>query len=101
MPRPIITISSIAAPPRAQFEGDPTMARRAIRLLIVAATVTTFYAAPSLAQTHQLQGIVVTNKNGQLTIKTPSGNQTIALPHDARVRSISGAFNSNKQVVPV
>jgi outer membrane protein OmpA-like peptidoglycan-associated protein len=68
--------------------------------LIIAASAVAFNAAPALAQTHQIQGIVVTNKAGQLTIKTPSGNQTVTLPHDARVRSISGAFNSNKQVMP-
>lgn len=76
------------------------MASRAVRLLIVAASVTAFQAAPALAQAHKIEGIVVTHKNGQLTVKTPQGNQTVTLPHDARIRSISGAFNSNKETVP-
>jgi outer membrane protein OmpA-like peptidoglycan-associated protein len=76
------------------------MGRRPVRLLIVAVSAAALQMAPVLAQSHQLQGIVVTNKNGQLTIKTPQGNQTITLSHDVRVRSISGAFNSNKQVMP-
>ena len=74
------------------------MGSRAIRLLIVASAAT-ISAAPLLAQA-KLEGIVVTNKGGQLTVKTPHGNQTVTLPHDARVRSISGAFNANKEVVP-
>jgi len=77
------------------------MASRAIRLLIVGASIAAFQVAPALAQVHELEGIVVTNKNGQLTVKTPSGNQTVAVSHDARVRSISGAFNSNKEVMPI
>ena len=76
------------------------MGRRPVRLLIVAASAAALHMAPLVAQSHQLQGIVVTNKNGQLTVKTPHGNETIALSHDVRVRSISGAFNANKQVVP-
>jgi len=74
------------------------MASRAMRLLIVASAAT-LSAAPLLAQ-GKLQGIVVTNKNGQLTVKTPHGNQTVTLPHDARVRSISGALGGQKEVVP-
>lgn len=56
--------------------------------------------APALAQTQEISGIIVTNHNGQLTVKTPSGDQTIMLAPDARIRSISGAFNGQKQVVP-
>ena len=67
--------------------------------LIVAASAS-LYAAPVLAQTHQVQGIVVTNQHGQLTIKTPSGNTTYQLSPSARIRSISGAFGGQKQVVP-
>ena len=74
------------------------MGSRAIRLLIVASAVT-LTATPLLAQT-KVEGIVVTNKDGQLTIKTPHGNQTVSLPHDARVRSISGALGGQKEVVP-
>jgi len=75
------------------------MATRAIRLLIVAATATSFYAAPTLAQ-GQVQGIVVTNKNGHLVVKTPSGNVTYQLSPSVRIRSISGALGGQKQVVP-
>lgn len=74
------------------------MGSRAIRLLIVASAVT-LSATTLLAQT-KLEGIVVTNKDGQLTVKTPHGNQTVSLPHDARVRSISGALGGQKEVVP-
>lgn len=77
------------------------MARHAIRLSILAVSAAILQVAPGHAQTHQIQGIVVTNHNGQLTIKTPQGDQTIALPHNTRVRSISGALGGQKQTVPV
>lgn len=48
-----------------------------------------------------MEGIIVTHQHGQLTIKTPSGNQTIAYSPNVRVRSISGAFNANKQAMPI
>jgi outer membrane protein OmpA-like peptidoglycan-associated protein len=73
------------------------MAMRAIGLLIVAASIG---IAPASAETQKTQGIVVTNKNGQLTVKTPSGNVTYHLAPHARIRSISGAFNANKEAVP-
>ena len=76
------------------------MTTRAYRLLTLGAAVAALYVAPVLAQAQQIEGIVVTNKNGQLTVKTPGGNQTISLPHDARVRSISGALGGQKKVVP-
>jgi len=58
-------------------------------------------ASPVLAQTHEIQGIVVTNQHGRLTLKTQHGDQAIAVGQNVRVRSISGAFNSNKEVVPL
>jgi outer membrane protein OmpA-like peptidoglycan-associated protein len=76
------------------------MAKRAFRLLILAASAAALQAAPALAQMHQLQGIIVTNHNGQLTIKTPHGDQTLALPHNTRVRSIAGALGGQKETVP-
>lgn len=51
------------------------------------------------AEPVSVQGVVVTNKNGQLTIKTPMGDQTIALPPQARVRSVSGVFGGQKETV--
>lgn len=77
------------------------MFNRATRILIVGASAMALYAAPAIAQTHEVQGIVVTNKNGQLTVKTPSGNTTYHMSPNVRVRSISGAFNGNKEVMPV
>ena len=76
------------------------MKSRVARLLMVAATATSFYALPAIAQGHQVQGIVVTNKSGQLTVKTPSGNQTYHLSPSARIRSISGALGGQKKVMP-
>jgi outer membrane protein OmpA-like peptidoglycan-associated protein len=74
---------------------------RAFRFLIVGASAAALYVTPAFAQVHQVQGIVVTNQHGRLTVKTPSGNQTIPLAPHVRVRSISGAFNANKQAMPV
>jgi outer membrane protein OmpA-like peptidoglycan-associated protein len=76
------------------------MASRAIRLLIATATVASAYAAPALAQAHEVQGIVVTNKNGQLTVKTPHGNTTYHLSPSVRIRSISGALGGQKEIMP-
>src|SRR3954468_22138460 len=77
------------------------MASRLSRSIIRAVGAITFIAAPAVAQTHEIQGIVVTNQNGRLTIKTPHGDQTISVPPHIRVRSISGAFNGNKEIVPL
>jgi OmpA-OmpF porin, OOP family len=68
--------------------------------LTAASIACAVFAAPVLAQEQRMEGIIVTHENGQLTVKTPSGNQKIALSPSVRVRSISGAFNGNKQVVP-
>lgn len=57
-------------------------------------------AAPVSAQEQRIEGIIVTHQADQLTIKTPSGNQKIALSPSVRVRSVSGPFSGNKQVVP-
>jgi OOP family OmpA-OmpF porin len=73
---------------------------RALRFFLISAGATALSVTPALAQMHEMQGIVVTNQHGRLTVKTPSGNQTIALAPHVRVRSISGAFNGNKQVMP-
>ena len=76
------------------------MGNRAIRILVMGATAAALYAVPTLAQRHEVQGIVVTNQNGQLTVKTPSGNQVYHLSPGIRIRSISGALGGQKQVVP-
>lgn len=75
------------------------MPTRAIRLLIIGASAAALYAAPVLAQ-QEVEGIIVTNQNGQLTIKTPAGDRTIALPANTRVRSVSGPLGGQKEVVP-
>jgi len=74
------------------------MARRAIGLTVAAAAFAAFTMSPAFGQAHEVRGIIVTNKDGQLTVKTPQGNQTYALHQGARIRSISGAFK--KEVVP-
>ena len=75
------------------------MGNRAFRFLIIGATAAALCAAPTLAQ-GQVQGIVVTNKDGMLTVKTPSGNQVYHLSPSVRIRSISGALGGQKKVVP-
>jgi outer membrane protein OmpA-like peptidoglycan-associated protein len=75
------------------------MAKRVLGLLI-AASVASLTVAPAIAQTHQVQGIVVTNKDGQLTIKTPSGNATYQLSPGARIRSISGPLGGQRELMP-
>jgi len=84
-----------------QHHGGCKMGTRLSRLMVFAAGTVTFIVAPAAAQTHEIQGIVVTNQNGRLTIKTPHGDQTISVPPHTRVRSISGAFNGNKEIVPL
>jgi outer membrane protein OmpA-like peptidoglycan-associated protein len=73
------------------------MASRSIALLFAGALIT---AIPASTQAAEVQGIVVTNQHGQLTVKTPGGDQTIHLGPNVRVRSISGTFNGKKEVVP-
>lgn len=70
------------------------------RMLLLGACATSLYIAPALAQMQEIQGIIVSNRNGQLVIKTPAGDQTIALAPDARIRSVSGALGGQKEVVP-
>lgn len=70
------------------------------RFLIGAGAVT-LAISPALAGEQEIQGIVVTNQNGLVTLKTPQGDQTIVVPAHTRVRSISGSFSGNKEVVPL
>jgi outer membrane protein OmpA-like peptidoglycan-associated protein len=76
------------------------MATLGFRWLIAGAAAAALYMAPALAQKQEVQGIVVSNRNGQLVIKTPAGDQTIRLPAHTRVRSVSGALGGQKEVVP-
>ena len=71
------------------------------RILIAGIGAAALIGMPAVAQSHEMQGIVVTNQDGHLTIKTPHGDQAIMVPPNTRVRSISGAFNGNKEVVPL
>ena len=68
---------------------------------LLAFTAMTICAAPASAQEQRMEGIIVTHQHGQVTVKTPSGNQTISLAPNVRVRSISGALGGQKQVMPV
>ena len=76
------------------------MFKRTVRCLVIGASAASLFAAPALAQMQEIQGIIVSNRNGQLVLKTPSGDQTIALAPDARIRSVSGAFGGQKETVP-
>jgi len=76
------------------------MPSRGIRLLVATVGVAALYCVPAASEPREIQGIVVTNQNGQLTIKTPAGNQTLSLPADARIRSVSGPLGGQKEVVP-
>lgn len=76
------------------------MARRAFRQVIFGACAAALWVAPVLAQTQEVQGIIVTNDNGQLTVKTPQGDQTLVLSPDARIRSVSGPLGGQKETVP-
>jgi len=77
------------------------MRHRFSKLMIAGACAATLSVSPALAQAQELSGIVVTNQHGRLTIKTPHGDQAVAVSPSTRVRSISGAFNGNKEVVPL
>ena len=70
------------------------------RTTFVALTAATICVAPASAQDVKMEGIIVTHQHGQVTIKTPSGNQTIALSPTVRIRSIAGALGGQKQVMP-
>jgi OmpA-OmpF porin, OOP family len=76
------------------------MASRSIRMAIIGVCAASLSFAPALAQMQEIEGIVVSNRNGQLVIKTPAGDQTIALSSSARIRSVSGAFGGQKETVP-
>jgi outer membrane protein OmpA-like peptidoglycan-associated protein len=76
------------------------MPGRALSLFIIGASAAALSMTPALAQVQEMQGIVVTNQNGQLTVKTPQGDQVIMLAPDARIRSVSGPLGGQKETVP-
>ena len=76
------------------------MSSQSIRMLVAGVCAAALYVAPALAQMQEISGIVVSNRNGQLIIKTPAGDQSISLAPDARIRSVSGALGGQKEVVP-
>ncbi len=73
--------------------------RNQLARFAIAGAAFTAFAQPGWAAPVQIEGVVVTNAHGRLTIKTPSGDQSIVLPPGARVRAVSGAFGVNKGVV--
>jgi outer membrane protein OmpA-like peptidoglycan-associated protein len=73
---------------------------RNIRLPIIGVICAALISAAAAAGPDSIKGIVVTNNNGQLTIKTPSGNQTLSVGAAAQIRSISGPLGGQKQEVP-
>src|SRR6187455_1714501 len=69
------------------------------RNLLAAALLAAAFQIPAIAAPVKVQGVIVTNQNGQLTIKTPNGDQTIVLPPGTPIRSISGVFGGQKETV--
>src|SRR6187455_2907070 len=69
------------------------------RNLLAAALLAAAFQTPAIAAPVKVQGVVVTNQNGQLTIKTPNGDQTIVLPPNTPIRSISCVFGGQKEEV--
>ena len=80
---------------------ESEMAERLGRFIVVGAALAAFAIGPAFAEANEIQGIVVTNQDGRLTIKTQQGDQAIVVPPGTRVRSISGAFNGKKETVPL
>jgi outer membrane protein OmpA-like peptidoglycan-associated protein len=76
------------------------MVSRVLRALVVCAVAAAINVTPAIAQMMEVQGIIVTNQNGRLTVKTPRGDQTVILAPDVRIRSVSGPFGGQKEVVP-
>src|SRR6478735_914915 len=69
--------------------------------LIAAIALAAATSVPAIAQDKQeLNGIVVTNQDGILTVKTPAGDQTIQLSSDVRIRSVSGLLGGQKEEAP-
>ena len=70
------------------------------RLFALTAAGSILMSSLAFAAPQQIKGIVVTNQNGQLTLKTPSGNQVISINPGTDVRSISGPLGGQRQSMP-
>jgi outer membrane protein OmpA-like peptidoglycan-associated protein len=70
------------------------------RLFALSAAGSIFLSSLAFAAPQQVKGIVVTNENGQLTLKTPAGNQVISVSPGTQVRSISGPLGGQKESMP-
>jgi OmpA-OmpF porin, OOP family len=70
------------------------------RALIAGSAIAYFSQSSSArAAPVEVEGVIVTNQDGRLTIKTPHGDQVIALSERTRVRSVSGVFGGQKETV--
>jgi len=77
------------------------MGRIKFNLMAAVALSAALASGPAAAQDpEEVKGIVVTNDNGMLTVKTPAGDQNIRLDSGVRIRSVSGFLNANKEEVP-
>jgi OmpA-OmpF porin, OOP family len=75
------------------------MAIHLTRAALSAAFAAAVLTAPAAAAPIEVRGVVVTNQNGQLMIKTPNGDQTITVPPGTPIRSVSGVFGGQKEAV--
>lgn len=76
------------------------MFKQPFRCLLIGASAAALFATSAPAEVVKVEGIIVTNKDGKLTVKTPQGDQTITLAPDARIRSVSGPLGGQKETVP-
>jgi outer membrane protein OmpA-like peptidoglycan-associated protein len=75
------------------------MATRGSSTIFLGTLLAAILQSPASAAPVEVSGVVVTNQNGHLTIKTPNGDQTIILPAHTRIRSVSGVFGGQKETV--
>ena len=75
------------------------MANYTVRMLSIGIAAAALCIAPAIAEMQKVSGIVVSNRNGALVIKTPNGDQTLQLAPSARIRSVSGALGGQKETV--
>jgi outer membrane protein OmpA-like peptidoglycan-associated protein len=75
------------------------METRVISTIFLGSLVAAILQSPASAAPVEVRGVVVTNQNGHLTIKTPNGDQTITLPANTNIRSVSGVFGGQKETV--
>jgi len=72
------------------------MANSLTRFAIATAAIALISQSPALAAPAEIEGAIVTSGHGQLVVKTTSGDQTIVVAPNTRVRSVSGMFGANK-----